>query len=256
MNDVEIEERGAVRILRINRPEARNALNPAVIAGVGRGLDAADADPDVRAVVITGTGDRAFCAGMDLRNFAEGGDQPSDAEGSAAYVRFLREGIEKPVVGAANATAVAGGFELLLACDLVVASEHAVFGLPEVKRGLFPAGGGVQLGRRLPLAVALEIGLTGDTIDAARALALGLVNRVVPPDQVLDEAIALAARIAENGPLAVRATKKLMRDALDVSRDEIWERQQAASPAVFGSDDAQEGARAFIEKRAPNWTGR
>jgi enoyl-CoA hydratase len=254
-NEVVVEQRGNVRVLRINRPEARNALTPAVLGGIGRGVESADTDDDVRAVVITGTGDRAFCAGMDLRNFAEGGAEP-DPDGSAAYVRFLRGGAEKPVIGAANATAVAGGFELLLACDLVVASDHATFGLPEVKRGLFPAGGGVQLGRRLPLAVALELGLTGDTIDAQRALEFGLVNRVVPQAQVLDEAVALADRIAANGPLAVRATKQLMREALDVSRDELWERQAEAAQQVFGSDDAKEGARAFVEKRAPNWTGR
>jgi enoyl-CoA hydratase/carnithine racemase len=254
--EVVIEQRDHIRIVRINRPEARNALNPAVIGGIGRGVEAADADPEVRAVVITGTGDRAFCAGMDLRGFAEGDRSGGDAEGADSYLRFLRGGIGKPVVGAANATAVAGGFELLLACDLVVASEHAQFGLPEVKRGLFPAGGGVLLGRRLPLAVALELGLTGDTIDATRALSFGLVNRVVPHERVLDEAVALAVRIAENGPLAVRATKRLMRDALDVSRDEMWERQAAASAEVFGSEDAKEGARAFVEKRAPNWTGR
>jgi enoyl-CoA hydratase len=252
---VVIEQRGNVRVLRINRPEARNALIPAVLGGIGFGVEDADADPEVRAVVITGTGDRAFCAGMDLRNFAEGGAEP-DPDGSAAYVRFLRGGVAKPVIGAANATAVAGGFELLLACDLVVASDHATFGLPEVKRGLFAAAGGAQLGRRLPLAVALELGLTGDTIDARRALEFGLVNRVVPQEQVLDEAIALAGRIAANGPLGVRATKQLMRQALDVAPDELWERQAAMAQEVFGSEDAQEGARAFVEKRAPNWVGR
>jgi enoyl-CoA hydratase len=252
---VVVEQRGNVRVLRINRPEARNALIPAVLGGIGFGVEDADADPEVRAVVITGTGDRAFCAGMDLRNFAEGGAEP-DPDGSAAYMRFLRGGVAKPVIGAANATAVAGGFELLLACDLVVASDHATFGLPEVKRGLFAAGGGAQLGRRLPLAVALELGLTGDTIDARRALEFGLVNRVVPQEQVLDEAIALAGRIAANGPLGVRATKQLMRQALDVAPDELWERQAATAAEVFGSEDAQEGARAFVEKRAPNWVGR
>ena len=248
---------GNVRILRINRPEARNALNSAVISGLGRGLDDADHDPEVRAVVVTGTGDRAFCAGMDLRSFAND-EQPGsrDPDASRGYARFLREGITKPVIGAANATAVAGGFELLLACDLVVASEEARFGIPEVKRGLFAAGGGVGLGRRLPLAIALELGLTGDTIDAPRAFALGLVNRVVPPDRVLDEAIELAGTIAGNGPLAVRVTKRLMWEALDVSRDAMWELTAAAHGEVFESEDAKEGARAFVERRPPQWTGR
>jgi enoyl-CoA hydratase/carnithine racemase len=248
---------GNVRVLRINRPEARNALNTAVISGLGRGLDEADQDPDVRAVIVTGTGDRAFCAGMDLRSFAnEGQPGGGDPDASRGYARFLREGITKPVIGAANATAVAGGFELLLACDLVVASEEARFGIPEVKRGLFAAGGGVGLGRRLPLAIALELGLTGDTIDAPRAFALGLVNRVVTPDRVLDEAIELAVRVAENGPLAVRATKRLMWEALDVSRDQMWELTAAAHGEVFGSEDAKEGAVAFVERRPPQWTGR
>ncbi|HXY94121.1 MAG TPA: crotonase/enoyl-CoA hydratase family protein [Acidimicrobiia bacterium] len=249
------ERRDRVLVLRLNRPEARNALNAEIIGGLGAQLEAADRDPDVRAMIITGTGDRAFCAGMDLREFAERDRSGGDRSGSE-YLHFLQGGIEKPVIGAANATAVAGGFELLLACDLVVASEAARFGLPEVQRGLFPAGGGVLLGRRLPLAVALELGLTGDTIDAPRALALGLVNRVVPPDRVLDEALALADRIAANGPLAVRATKQLMRDALDASRDEIWARQTEVAQMVFGSEDAREGARAFVEKRPPNWSGR
>src|SRR5580658_6227037 len=161
------ELRGAVLVLRINRPAARNALSPFIIAGIGNALADADNDDRVGVVVITGTGDRAFCAGMDLRMFATGEaggsevDPDERARGSEGYMRFIRDGIAKPVIGAANATAVAGGFELLLACDMIVASESAFFGLPEVKRGLFAAGGGAQLGRRAPLAVAMEMAPTG-----------------------------------------------------------------------------------------------
>src|SRR6478735_4528386 len=153
-DEVVVEDRGSVRVLRINRPEARNALNEAVLVGIGGGIEAADSDPAVRAIVITGTGDRAFCAGMDLRDFSDGSRDPRDPDAAAAYVRFLRGGCAKPVVGAANATAVGGGLELLLGCDLVVASDQAEFGLPEVKRGLFAGGGGVRLGRVIPLAIA------------------------------------------------------------------------------------------------------
>ncbi len=254
--EVETEQRGAVRVLRINRPEARNALNRAVIEGIGGGIEAADADPDVRAIVITGTGDRAFCAGMDLRDCAAGGAPGGgDADAMASYLRFTREGAAKPVIGAANATAVAGGFELLLACDLIVASSDAKFGVPEVKRALFPAGGGVFLSRRIPLPVALELTLTGDTVDAARAATLGLVNAVVPADRVLDEAIALGERIARNGPLAVQVTKRLVRAAATQPADDVWRLQEELIPIVFDSEDAREGATAFIEKRDPVWKG-
>src|SRR5262245_25775653 len=249
--ELERERRGAVEILRINRPEARNALNAAVIAGIGRGIEEADADPAVRAIVITGTGDRAFCAGMDLRGFAESGDTAggNDPGVTASFGKFVREGARKPVIGAANATAVAGGFELLLACDLIVASSAAKFGLPEVKRALFPGGGGVFLSRRIPLALALELALTGDTVDASWAAARGLVNVVVPPDRVLDEAIALAERIAANGPLAVQVTKRLVRAAAFRPADDVWHLQDELVRSVFGSEDAREGALAFIEKR-------
>jgi enoyl-CoA hydratase len=249
------ERRGAVSILRLNRPEARNSLNPELLTEIGLGMVEAENDPEVRAVVLTGTGDKAFCAGMDLRAFAEGGSLGGSPEGMQGFVRFTQGDIGVPIVGAANATAVAGGFELLLGCDVVVASEAASFGLPEVKRGLFAAGGGVFISTRIPLAVALELTLTGDPIDASRAALLGLINQVVAPAEVLDAAVALAERIARNGPLALRATKELVRTA---STDLDKARRLAAEwqPKVFGSEDAKEGATAFIEKRDPIWRGR
>jgi len=254
--ELERERRGNVDILRINRPEARNSLNAAVIAGLGSGLEAADADPGVRAVIITGTGDRAFCAGMDLRGFVSGDRGAVTEAGKAAYQRFIREGSAKPVIAAANATAVAGGFELLMACDLAVAAEGARFGVPEVKRGLFAAGGGVFLSTRIPLARALELTLTGDLIDAHEALALGLLNRVVAAEQVMEEAIALAERIVANGPLGVDASKRLVRAAASRPPAEVWALQEKLQPAVFGSEDAKEGATAFVERRDPVWKGR
>jgi enoyl-CoA hydratase/carnithine racemase len=250
------EQHGAVRVLRLNRPEARNALNPELIGALGSALVAAETDPDVRCVILTGTGDRAFCAGMDLRSFAAAGSPRLNAgEGAAGYARFTRGELGVPVVGAANATAVAGGFEVLLGCDVVVASDKAVFGLPEVKRGLFAAGGGVFISTRIPLAVALELTLTGDPIGADRALALGLVNIVVPAAEVMDAALRMADRIARNGPLALRATKELVRTAsTDLAKAQ--ELQATWQPRVFGSADAREGATAFIERRDPVWTGR
>jgi enoyl-CoA hydratase/carnithine racemase len=248
------ERRGSILVLRLNRPEARNALTAELISELGLGLESAETDPDVRCVVLTGTGDRAFCAGMDLRSFAQGSDPTGGSKrGTAVFGRFVRGDVAVPVVGAANATAVAGGFELLLGCDVVVASESASFGLPEVKRGLFAAGGGVFVSTRIPLAVALELTLTGDPIDSSRALALGLVNEVVPAGEVVDAAVRLAERIARNGPLAIRATKQLVRTAA-TDTDKAWELQAEWQPKVFGSEDAKEGALAFVEKRDPVWT--
>lgn len=250
------ERRGSVSVLRLNRPDARNALSLELMSDLGRGLAAAEEDPAVRCVVLTGTGDRAFCAGMDLRSFAQGMTPTEEQRaGLAVFNRFLRGDVSVPLVAAANATALAGGFELLLACDLAVAASTASFGLPEVKRGLFAAGGGLFLGTRIPLAVALELTLTGDPVDAHRALALGLVNRVVDAVDVVDVAVELAERIAANGPLAVGATKRLVRLAA-VDAAQAWTLQAELQPQVFGSEDAKEGAAAFVEKRAPVWQGR
>ena len=250
------ERRGHVLVLRLNRPEARNALNGAMIRALGTAFAAAESDPDIRAVVLTGTGDRAFCSGMDLRDFADGdtptSDEPSD---TGAFMRLMRGQVTVPVIAAVNASAVAGGFEIVLGCDLVVASSEARFGLPEVKRALFPGGDGILLGTRIPLPIALEITLTGDYVDADRAYALGLVNRVVPPDQVLDAALDLAVRIAANGPLAIKATKELTRLAVS-GVEQAHARQQEWYPVIFQSEDAKEGATAFVEKREPVWRGR
>jgi len=256
MSDELITERhGAVLSARINRPEARNALNGNVIRGIGAALLQAEQDPEIRVLVITGTGDRAFCAGMDLRAFAEGGDLGGDSPEGAAYFRMSKGDTAIPIVGAANATAVGGGLELLMASDVIIASAAAKFGLPEVKRGLFPGGGGTFLGTRIPLHVALEMTLTGDQITAERAYALGLVNVVAAPDEVFAAALAMAERIAANAPLGLAAIKELVRlgvtDAVKAS-----ERMPQLQRAVFGSEDAKEGATAFVEKRAPVWRGR
>lgn len=250
------ERHGAVLVARLNRPDARNSLNMALMHGIGAAMNDADGDADIRAVVLTGTGERSFCAGMDLREFAGGGQSAApDPDAMAGFMRLLSGQVRTPVIGAANAAAVAGGFELLLGCDLIVASTTASFGLPEVKRGLFAAGGGTVLGTRIPLAVALELTLTGDTIDATRAQSLGLVNAVVEPNEVLATALQFAERIAANGPLGVAATKELVRLTVSDPR-RAAERAKELQPLVFNSEDAKEGATAFVEKRAPVWRGR
>ncbi len=262
-----VEHVGAVAVLTMNRPEARNALNPPLIDALKRTLAAAVDDDAVRAVVLTGAGDRAFCAGMDLRGFVEQGsgsgsvpERPAGDGGATAGLAghvvapVIPWDLGIPLIGAINGPAVAGGFELMMSCDVVVAAEHAFFGLSEVKRGLIPGGGGTVLGSRIAPAVALELCLTGDNVDAARALAVGLVNRVVPADQVRAEAIAVATRIAENGPLAVTAIKALMRRGELEGAAAAWPDSETLQ-RIFTSDDAREGALAFVEKRAPEWKG-
>ncbi len=248
-----VERRGPVLVVTIDRPEVSNALNREVLDGIGDALVAADADPAVGAVVLTGAGDRAFCAGLDLAAFA--GDGVPLEGGDGGFPVFRRR-FATPLIAAANGHAVAGGFELLLRCDLVVAAEHAEFGLPEVARGLVAGYGVSALPRRVPVQVALELALVGNRITAARAHELGLVNRVVPTGQALATAVALGEQVAANGPIALRLTKELAYADEDDRAAAMWERITATVAVALASDDAREGARAFVEKRPPTWTGR
>ena len=207
-------------------------------------------------MILTGSGDKAFSAGMDLKAFAAGeGDSIIGAPGGFAGI--AKREFPKPIIAAVNGSALAGGCEVMLSCDLVVAAEHATFGIPEVKRGLIAGAGAlIRLPKRLPAAVALELALTGDPIDARRAFALGLVNRVVPADRLLEEALILAERIAENAPMAVRYSKEVVRRAGDLPEAEGWRINDEAVAVVFSSADAMEGPVAFAEKRSPVWQGR
>ena len=250
------ERRGHVEILTINRPEARNAINGGVSRAMSSIMDELTDDADCWVVVVTGSGDKAFSAGMDLKAFSsgEGGDIIGARGGFAGLT--MRD-FPKPIIAAVNGSALAGGFEIMLSCDLVVAAEHATFGIPEAKRGLIAGAGGlIRMPKRLPMAVALELAMTGDPIDAERAQALGLVNQVVPAASLLDEAVALAERIAANAPLAVRYSKSVMKRAAEVPESEGWKINQEAVGIVFSSADAMEGPVAFAEKRAPNWQGK
>jgi enoyl-CoA hydratase/carnithine racemase len=250
------ERRGQVEILTLNRPEARNAVNGEVTRAMTEALDDLEKDEDLRVIVLTGTGDKAFCAGMDLKAFGAG-TGGSIGGGTGGFAGIARRAVPVPVIAAVNGPALAGGFEIVLACDLVVAAEHAIFGIPEVKRGLIAAGGGlVRLPKRLPMATAMELALTGDPITAARAYELGLVNRVVPAEKVLDEALALADRIIENAPLSVRYSRQLTIQGAEVSEAEAWSLTDEATRVVFSSEDAREGPLAFAQKRPPNWKSR
>jgi len=247
------ERRGHVEILTINRPEARNAINRATAIALGDALDACESDDDVWVVVLTGAGDKAFSAGMDLKAFAAG-EFPITDKG---FGGITQRDFPKPLIAAANGAALAGGFEILISCDMVVAAEHAKFGIPEASRGLIAGGGGlIRLPKRIPLAVAYEMALTAEPIDAQRAYELGLVNRVVAGENVLDEAVALAERIAKNAPLAVRTSKDVMKRSRELSEEQCWQLNTEAFGIIGRSADAMEGAVAFAEKRQPNWQGK
>jgi enoyl-CoA hydratase len=248
-----VERRGVVQVISINRPQARNALDAAVARAVAAAVDELDASGELRAGVLTGAGG-FFSAGMDLKAFLRGETPAIDGRGLCGITRTPPR---KPLIAAVEGGALAGGFELVLACDLVVAGRSARFGVPEVKRSLVAAGGAaLLLPQRVPRAVALELLLTGEPIHAVRAQAVGLVNRVVDDGTALDAAVELAQAIALNGPLAVAATKEIVLSAPSWSPDEAWDRQDEVVRPVFASEDAREGSTAFAERRPPVWRGR
>jgi len=260
--DVLVEMRGNVMLVTINRPDARNAVNEAVCLGVGDALTAADEDPEVRVVVLTGAGDKAFCAGADLKAIMRGERIIPEGEERKKWglAGFVGHYISKPTIAAVNGAAMGGGTEIALASDFIVAADTSSFGLPEVKRGLVAgAGGAFRIVQQLPQRVGLEVLLTGDALPATKALEYGLVNRVVPADQVLDTALELAQKIAANAPLSVRASKRIAlgyQGAGRPSEDALWEATTRESAVTHGTEDAKEGPLAFAEKREPVWKGR
>jgi enoyl-CoA hydratase/carnithine racemase len=245
-----------IALVTINRPEARNAINGAVAAGLEAVLERIEADPELWVTVLTGAGTQAFCAGADLKEVAAGrvAGLSTPNGGFAGFVRAKRT---KLWIAAAQGHALAGGLELLLSCDLAVVAESATFGLPEVKRSLLAGAGGVfRLPRAIPKAIALEMIATGDPISAARAAQFGLVNAVVPVSEVIAAALALAGRVAVNAPVAVRESLGVARQATEHTESDLWEISEAAFRRVLATEDFNEGPRAFVEKRPPRWIGR
>jgi crotonobetainyl-CoA hydratase len=257
-----VDRRGPIVILTMNRPDVRNAVNTELTAALSDAYDQLEADDEVWVVVLTGAGTRAFSAGADLKEMGErryrrpdatvGPTAPMGGFGGVTGREFA-----KPLIAAVNGLALGGGFEMTLACDLVVAEEHAVFGLPEAKRGIVAAAGGiVRLAQRIPLASALELGLTGEPISARQALQLGLINRVVPSGTGLEAALGLAEQLCTVAPLAARLTKRIMRASIARGEVELFALQKELMREVSASDDAREGITAFAEKRDPLWQAR
>lgn len=241
-----------ILVITINRPDQRNAINAAVANGIAGALDELDADSELSVGIVTGAGG-FFCAGMDLKAFVTG-ERPW--AGDRGFAGITKRAADKPLIAAVEAFAVAGGLEIALACDLIVAAKGAKLGIPEVKRSLVAAGGGLlRLPRVLPRNIAYEMALTGDLITAERGHEFGLVNRLSEPGEALETALALAATISANGPLALKASKRILRDSADWPDSEFFELQEPISGPVFDSQDAAEGATAFAEKRPPVWRG-
>lgn len=251
-DSVTVHQIEGVQVISINRPQVRNAINRAVSEAVAAAVDELDERTDLTLGIITGTGGN-FCTGMDLKAFLAGELVALPGRGLAG---FIQRPPRKPMIAAVEGWAVAGGFEIALACDLIVAARDARFGLPEVRRGLVAAAGGLlRLPRRIPPAIAKQLALTGEPLSAADASRLGLVNELTEPGQALDGALDLARRITPNGPLAVRTTKQILDQALDWTVAEGFSRQEPMVAQILASADAREGAAAFAEKRPPAWTG-
>jgi enoyl-CoA hydratase len=247
-----VEQRDRILIITINRPKAKNAVNAAVSRGLADAMDRLDGDDGLSVGILTGAGG-SFCAGMDLKAFARGENVVVEGRGMG----FTERPPVKPLIAAVEGYGLAGGMELALATDLIVASKDGAFGIPEVKRGLVAVAGGlIRLPKRIPYHLAMELALTGELIDAERATQLGIVNRLAAPGGAVDAARELAAELARNGPLALAASKEVVSRAQDWSEEEAWTRQGEIAGPVFLSEDAREGATAFAEKREPVWKGR
>jgi enoyl-CoA hydratase len=252
-DEVLVEVADGIMTVTLNRPKAKNAANKALAVGVAAAMDELDSNDDIRVAILTGAGG-TFCSGMDLKAFVTGEMPMVEGRGFAG---ITEKPPQKPLIAAVEGYALAGGLELMITCDLIVAADNAKFGIPEVKRGLAAAAGGlIRLPRQIPSRLAMELALTGDFITAERAHSMGLINRVVPAGTALDAAKELAAAICANGPLAVRISKQVVAQSGDWSSEEMWQKQQEVVMPIFTSEDAIEGATAFAEKRAPNWKGK
>ena len=251
------ERVGHVAVITINRPEVYNCVDDDVAAGIEAALDEFEGDDNVWVIVITGAGDKAFCSGMDLRAFAKLGREARIFTERGGFAGVTHRKLTKPTIAAVNGVALGGGLEIALACDLVVAAENARFGIPEVKVGLVAAAGGItRLAKRIPRVLALEMGMTGEPIDAARAVAAGLASRIAERGKTLEEAISLAESICAASPVAVRQTREVMIASAQMTDDEAWELCRSANRVVLKSEDMKEGQRAFAEKRPPEWKNR
>ncbi|PLT35615.1 crotonase/enoyl-CoA hydratase family protein [Bacillus sp. V5-8f] len=256
---ITFEKKDKIAIITFNRPEAMNSVNSQLWHETGTALKEFNENPNLWVAIITGSGEKAFSAGADLKEIAAGGIKTTKEMQEWGFAGIVRNHISKPIIAAVNGFALGGGTEIALACDLIVASDRASFGLPEVKRGLIAAAGGLlRLPRQIPVKVAMHAILTGKSISAEEAKHWGLVNEVVPHNQVLEAAIKLAEEITENAPLAIKASKEIVYRALDSTISfppEAWKPNAQYTAEVFSSQDAKEGPRAFAEKRKPNWSG-